>query len=312
MQLHPRFAVGVGTVAAAAAAGLTWSLVEARWFTLRRVRVPVLTTRVPSIRVLHLSDLHVVPRQHKKLAWVTALADLEPDLVVDTGDNMAHVEALPALLDALDPLMSMPGAFVFGSNDYHAPTPKSPTRYLLRDPRVRGVGGPDALPSDDLAAALRHTGWRDLTNRRDELVVHGVRFSLVGVDDPHLDRDVFPAPDAAASPDGGLPTVRLGVTHAPYRRVLDRMADDGADLVLAGHTHGGQLCLPGIGALVTNCDLDRGRAKGLHGWPGPRPDAPGGERSIWLHVSAGLGTSPYTPVRFACRPEATLLELVPR
>ncbi len=101
------------------------------------------------------------------------------------------------------------------------------------------------------------------------------------------------------------------MTHAPYTRVLDAMQADGADLVLAGHTHGGQLALPLYGALVTNCDLDRGRAKGLHGWPGPRPDAAGGEGSTWLHVSAGLGTSPFAPVRFACRPEATLVTLTP-
>ncbi|GMA86526.1 hypothetical protein GCM10025868_17760 [Angustibacter aerolatus] len=71
--------------------------------------------------------------------------------------------------------------------------------------------------------------------------------------------------------------------------------------------------MPGYGALVTNCDLDRRRARGLsRWWPGagtvsPRAAAP--RDAAWLHVSAGLGTSPYTPVRFACRPEATLLTL---
>jgi uncharacterized protein len=103
--------------------------------------------------------------------------------------------------------------------------------------------------------------------------------------------------------------VRMGVTHAPYLRVLDQFARDGYETILAGHTHGGQLCLPGFGALVTNCDLDRGRVKGLHAHPrGAGPGTPG---SSWLHVSAGLGTSPYAPVRFACRPEATLLTLTP-
>lgn len=96
--------------------------------------------------------------------------------------------------------------------------------------------------------------------------------------------------------------LRLGVTHSPEPRVLDSFAEDGYDLVLAGHTHGGQLRLPGYGALVTNCELDRGRARGASTW---------GER-MHLHVSAGLGTSPYAPVRFACPPEATLLTLLPR
>jgi uncharacterized protein len=100
----------------------------------------------------------------------------------------------------------------------------------------------------------------------------------------------------------------LGVTHAPYHRVTDAMASDGCSLVLAGHTHGGQLCVPGWGALVTNCDLAPGRAKGLS----PHACDTEGSVATWLHVSAGLGTSPYAPIRFACPPEATLLTLLPR
>jgi predicted MPP superfamily phosphohydrolase len=82
--------------------------------------------------------------------------------------------------------------------------------------------------------------------------------------------------------------------------VLDRFASDGYQLVMAGHTHGGQLCLPFYGAIVTNCDLDRSRAKGASRWGA----------NTALHVSAGIGTSPFAPVRFCCRPEATLLTLV--
>ncbi len=116
----------------------------------------------------------------------------------------------------------------------------------------------------------------------------------------------------AASPDADL---TIGVTHAPYQRVLDAYAADGASLIVAGHTHGGQVCVPGYGALVTNCDLDTQRAKGLsRWWPGaghtPSSQAPDG--AAWLEVSAGLGTAPTAPVRLACRPEATLLTLVAR
>ena len=272
--------------------------------------MPVLPAGAPPLTVLHVSDLHLVPSQRRKIDWIRDLDTLRPDLVVDTGDNMADAGALAPLLHALEPLLARPGAFVMGSNDYFGPTAKNPARYLLRDPR-RGRSPSRSLPTlpaDELGAAMRAAGWRDLGNRRDALEVAGVRLSLVGTDDAHLDRDDMPAPDVEAHPRGDL---HVGVTHAPYTRVLDALAGDGADLVLAGHTHGGQLAVPGYGALVTNCDLDRGRAKGLHGWPGPRPDAPGGEDSTWLHVSAGLGTNPYTPVRFACRPEATLLTLVP-
>ncbi|MFP5369651.1 MAG: metallophosphoesterase, partial [Actinomycetes bacterium] len=107
--------------------------------------------------------------------------------------------------------------------------------------------------------------------------------------------------DTIAGPANGTADLRIGVTHAPYLRVLDQLAGDGYELILAGHTHGGQLRLPFKGALVTNCDLDTARAKGVHR-----------HRGSWLHVSAGLGTSPYAPVRFCCRPEATLLTLTAR
>ena len=295
-----------GALALTGAAAVGWAaLVEVRWYALREVTVPVLPPGQAPLRVLHLSDLHLVPSQQRKIDWLRDLATIGPDLVVDTGDNMAHDDALPALMHALEPLLATPGAFVLGSNDYFAPKPKNPARYLRSDPRRNVPLPPRALPARELAALLRDAGWKDLTNRRDVVHVDGRTLSLVGVDDPHLDRDRFPAPAPTPAAD-----LHLGVAHAPYRRVLDRMHADGAELILAGHTHGGQLAVPGYGALVTNCDLDRGRAKGLHGWPGPRPDEPGGASSTWMHVSAGLGTSPYAPVRFACRPEATLITLV--
>jgi len=302
---HP-IARAAGAVSCAAAAAVTWAaIVEVRWYALREVTVPVLPAGQAPLRILHLSDLHLVPSQRRKIDWVRDLATLAPDLVVDTGDNMAHVDALPSVLHALEPLLGTPGAFVMGSNDYYAPRAKNPARYLLPDARRPLDVPPRELPAGELAARLRDAGWKDLTNRRDVVHAAGRTLSLVGVDDPHLDRDHFPA--AAPTPAADL---HLGVTHAPYTRVLSTMQDDGAEVVLAGHTHGGQLAVPLLGALVTNCDLDRGRAKGLHGWPGPRPDAPGGSGSTWLHVSAGLGTSPYAPLRFACRPEATLVTLV--
>lgn len=305
---HPVLtALGLG--AAAGVGALAWAHLETSMYTLREVSVPVLPPGQPDLRILHISDLHLTPSQEGKIAWVRSLADLQPDLVVDTGDNMAHVDVLPSLEFALAPLLELPGAFVMGSNDYFAPSFKNPARYLQADARIGRSVEPTPLPADKLAATMTAAGWKDLTNRRDTVVADGRRISLVGVDDPHLDRDEFPAPVPAS---GATSDLRLGVTHAPYTRVLDQMHEDGSDVILAGHTHGGQLCLPFYGALVTNCDVDRGRAKGLHGWPGARPDAPGGEDSTWMHVCAGLGTSPYAPVRFACRPEATLLTLTAR
>jgi predicted MPP superfamily phosphohydrolase len=292
---------------AAAGASFGWGLAEAHWFVLRQFEVPVLHTGFSQLRVLHLSDLHLTRRQQAKASWIRDLARLEPDLVVITGDLLAASDSLALLREAIEPFRGVPGVFVFGSNDYFAPKLRNPLGYLVRDSKHDDFADVDSLPTEALRELLTDTGWLDLNNARASLRLAGCDVSLVGTDDAHIDRDIMPARGAGAVAD-----LQIGVTHAPYARVLSAFVADGVDIAFAGHTHGGQVCVPGYGALVTNCDLDTHRASGLSGWPGARPDEPGGADSIWLHVSAGLGTSPYAPFRFACRPEATLLTLVPR
>jgi predicted MPP superfamily phosphohydrolase len=297
--------LGLGVLGGAA--GLAYAAgYEVRAFTLRRVDVPVLPPGHRPLRVLHLSDLHMTPGQRRKQAWLRSLAETRPDLVVNTGDNLAHRAVVPHLLSGLGPLLDVPGVFVFGSNDYYAPALRNPVRYLLPDDGRRNTSTPK-LPFEDLRAGFTAAGWLDLHNTRARLEVAGTTIAFAGVDDPHLHYDDLAAVAGPARRDVDL---RIGIAHAPYLRVLDQYAADGYELVMAGHTHGGQLRLPGVGALVTNCDLDTGRARGLHRHPAR--SAPGEPGSSWLHVSAGAGTSPYAPVRFCCRPEATLLTLVPR
>ncbi len=273
------------------------ALVERNLFTLRRYDVPVLGPDAEPLRVLHLSDLHLTPDQRRKQEWVAALAATDPDLVITTGDNLAHPDAVPAVQRAFAPLLDRPGAFVFGSNDYTGPVFKNPFGYFA-DARPYRPGA--ELPTEELRQALAEAGWLNLNNARTHLKAGGRTVELVGVDDPHIARDDYAAVAGPASPDAD---VHLGLTHSPEPEILHRMAADGFDLLLAGHTHGGQVRVPGIGALVTNCGLDRRMALGLHRWPGS---------PAWLHVSAGLGTHPTAPVRFACRPEASLLTLIPR
>ncbi len=291
----------LATTSAVGAAGLGYAWWEARWFTVHRVNVPVLPRGARPLRVLHISDLHLTPHQHRKRAWLRGLAALRPDLVVNTGDSIAHQHAVPVLLDDLGELLDLPGVFVLGSNDYFAPTVRNPAGYLLPDDGTRRTGTRQ-LPWRDLRTGLRRGGWADLSNHRTLFEAGGMAISFAGVDDPHLGYDDL---DAVAGPADPAADLRLAVSHAPYLRVLDRFAADGYDAILAGHTHGGQLCLPGGRAIVTNCDIDRRRASGLSRHPaGSVPGDPG---SCWLHVSAGAGTSPYSPVRFCCRPSATLL-----
>ncbi|WP_318646832.1 metallophosphoesterase [Nocardioides donggukensis] len=296
--------LGLGALAGLGLAG--YAAAEARSYTLRRTELPILPPGHPDLRVLHLSDIHMTPGQQAKQAWLRGLADLEPDLVVNTGDNLSHRTAVRPVLDSLGPLLERPGVFVFGSNDYFEPTLRNPLRYLLPDDGQRNIHTPQ-LPWPRLREGFLEAGWLDLTNTHERLEVGSTSFAFAGVDDPHLGYDDLAAVAGPADPEAD---VRLGVAHAPYLRVLDRFALDGYDAVLAGHTHGGQVCLPGVGALTTNCDLEAARAKGRHRHPAAsRPGDPG---STWLHVSAGLGTSPYVRFRVACRPEVTLVTLTGR
>ncbi len=285
----PLLAVGAATTA--------YSLWEARQYTLRRVEVP-LRHRVESssreLRILHLSDLHLSPRDEDRIAWIQQLGRLPAELTVVTGDFHGHADGTALALRALEPLLDRPGLFVRGSNDYFAPTRANPVKYFSGPSELRTTRRPiDVTPLNE---GLLARGWLDLDNARAVLTVDGWRIAARGVDDPHIGRDDY---SVVAGPFGEGTDLRLGVAHAPYRRVLDAMAHDGADLILAGHTHGGQICAPWMGALVTNCDLPRRQAKGLSDWDGSA-----------LHVSAGLGTNPFTPIRLACRPEATLVTVL--
>ena len=286
-------------VAAAAAATCVayGALIEVRAFQLRRVQVPVLPVGQAPIRVLHLSDLHLLPKQLTKRAWLRTLADTTPDFVINTGDNIACAEALPSLLQALGPLAGIPGVFVLGSNDRHAPQPVNPLQYLVER---RSHHATSDLPTAELVELLTKLGWSSAEEQRLDFQINGSRIHVRGCGDAHIDLDDYQSVAGPIPPDTDL---MIAVTHAPYCRVLDQMVDDGAGLIVAGHTHGGQVCLPGGRALTTNCDLPLAYARGLsrhrHG-----------PQSALLHVSAGLGTSPWAPYRFCCPPDATLLTLV--
>jgi len=312
----------VASAAAVTTAGLAafaWgSLVERRRFTLREVTVPVLAPGSDPITVLHLSDLHMAPWQRDKQDWVRGLAALKPDLVVNTGDNLGHEDGIAGVEYALEPFKGIPGIFVNGSNDFFGPQPKNPLKYfggpsMLRTQHVE-------LDTDDLHRVFADLGWTDLNNAAEALDINGTHLEIFGVDDPHIRRDrldlitgaidemrgndplteeTWPDPE---QPAGRRSTLTVGVVHAPYQRVLNSFINHGAQLILAGHTHGGQVCVPKFGALVTNCDIPRRQVKGLSLWSV-------GLRTAYLNVSAGLGTSIYAPVRFACPPEATLLTL---
>ncbi len=300
----------VASLGIAAAAAVYGALIERRAYRVRREVVPVLSPGADPIRVLHLSDLHLAPWQREKVAWVRSLADLKPDLVINTGDSLGHPDALPALAEALSAFDGVPGAFVHGSNDYFAPTPKNPLGYLT-GPSKGETATAERLDIDGLEALLHgRLGWVPLNNAVGQLTVNGSILDLMGTNDAHrgwdrLDRlpGLMDALRELDDDDTDDPSVVIGVTHAPYQRVLNAFTTQRADVIFAGHTHGGQVCVPGLGALVTNCDLPRDRARGLSVWHHAH-------QASYLNVSAGIGTSIYAPIRFACPPEAALVTLV--
>jgi predicted MPP superfamily phosphohydrolase len=306
--VRARLILPAGAALAGAGALAYASLVERNAFALRQAEVPVLAPGTAPIRVLHISDVHLTPGRKRLMSWLADLDQLEPDLVVNTGDSIAHPDSIRYLVDSLGPLLDRPGVFVYGSNDLYRPTPKNPARYLWETSARRYPRTEPDLPWQKLGDAMTNRGWLDANNHRGRIKAGGLDIAVAGVHDPHIKRDRY---DEVAGPADPSADLRLGIMHAPEPRVMDRFAADGYDILFAGHTHGGQLCVPGYGALVTNCSIDRARVSGLHQHPSADAPALDGRRS-WLHVSAGLGTSPWAPARFACRPEATMLTLVPR
>jgi predicted MPP superfamily phosphohydrolase len=282
---------------------IIWSTcIERFWFAVKKSELNILPIGSQDIVVLHISDIHMAPWQKYKQRWIRKLnAKVNPDLVINTGDNLGHARGIQPVLEALNPLTGTPGVFVNGSNDLYAPAKRNPLQYLLRpSERHREEDESLRLDTDLLNAGLSNFGWHEVNNTAKTMTVNGTSISFFGTDDPHELRD-----DAAKAITELQKLAKadlvIGVTHAPYLRVLEELSS--ADLVFAGHTHGGQVCWPLWGrALVTNCDLPTKYARGLH-------QVPLKSKKLWLNVCAGLGHSIYAPVRLACRPEVRVITL---
>ena len=282
----------LGVVAAGLVCVAYGVFVERRAYRLERRDLAILPGGGPqTLRILHLSDLHFVRRDARKARFLASLP--KADVTVVTGDFLAEPEAVETVVDALGATRGrLASWFVLGSNDYYVPRPVNPFRYLVprtrRRPRTSRRGR-----SGDLIRELEAAGWRDLTNVRSEIDLDGLPVELLGLDDAHVSRqDLRVAPRRAPARFG------IAVMHSPDS--APEAVACGYRLVVAGHTHGGQIRLPIVGAIVTNSNLPRRVASGLFRLGGGL-----------VHVSAGLGTSKFAPFRFLCPPEATLLELRP-
>lgn len=286
-----------GWVLLAAAIAIAYGMTFARWrFVIHHSEAHVLPKGSKSIRVLHISDVHMAPWQKRKQAFIKSLSSEAPDLIINTGDNLGHQNVIHNVIDSYSEILKFPGVFVNGSNDYYAPRVKNPFGYLIA-PSTPDNSRP--LATDELTNAFENHGWKNLNNRSTELEINGTKIGFIGVDDPHDKLDDLSTVTKLRN------ELIIGVAHAPYRRVIESFAEAGADIMFAGHTHGGQVRFPLIGALTTNSDLPTKYAKGLSAWLF-------NEKVILLNVAAGLGNSIYAPVRFWNRPEVRVITLLPK
>ena len=270
--------------------------------------MPLLPRGHRPLRVLHLSDVHMTPGQRRKQEWLAGLASLRPDLVVNTGDNLAHRDSVPVVRDSLGDAARRARRVRVRLERLLLADPAQPG--ALPAARRRQAQHAHAAPAVARARrrrSARRAGWTSPT-ARDALTVGDTTFAFAGVDDPHLELDRLDAVAGPADPDAD---VRLAVAHAPYLRVLDQFAGDGYDAIVAGHTHGGQVCVPvrrrADDQLRPRAGAGQGPAPASRGLPRRRSRARPGCTS-----RPALGTSPYARIRVACRPEATLMTLVPR
>ncbi len=243
--------------------------------------------------MLQIGDIHLAPWQKNKMRFLESLGKQEVDLVVNTGDNLGHKNAIEPLLQALAPLLEKPGVFVHGSNDYYAPVAKNPFGYIFHASEKPNSA---RLQTEQLTEGFEKAGWVNLNNRFKEIDVIGHRIRFLGIDDYHIGNSKF---ELLVSSE----KFSIALTHAPYLEAIQKLTGLGANLIFAGHTHGGQVRLPFIGALTTNSDLPAKFARGVSGWEFE------GKSSI-LSVVAGLGNSIFAPVRFFCRPEVRLVTLI--
>ncbi|MDR1033815.1 MAG: metallophosphoesterase family protein [Bifidobacteriaceae bacterium] len=273
-------------------------------------RLKVLPPGSKPIKILHLSDIHMSERQNRKRKFIKRLYAEAPDLIINTGDNISSNFAIADLENSLNELLDIPGVFVFGSNDYFAPRPVKPLRYLIKKPFTVSRRTIKRLDTLRLEKILKSKGWILINNRRDTLEVNGTKISFVGVNDPHIGADEFPYLEHNAIPEDSV--LKIGVTHAPYIMTIQQMLDDDCDFIFAGHTHGGQVRLPKLGALITNSDLPRKYAKGLFDLSEVHSPAISSVKPVYLQVSGGIGSPPSFPLRPFNAPEAVMITLLPK
>ena len=162
------------------------------------------------LTVLHLSDLHMAPWQEEKQDFIRSLVRYEPDLIVDTGDNLGHLDGLIGVKEALEPFEGVAGVFVHGSNDYLGPVFKNPLRLLRRTVgRRHERSEPDSTPRRSSCSSKTSSAGSTSTTRARAIEIRGTRIEFFGTGDAHRGWDKL-----AALP-GAIDEMRENVEWTP-------------------------------------------------------------------------------------------------
>jgi len=265
----------VGAVVSIALGLLYATRIEPRWPALRRVVLPIgdLPDALDGLTILHVSDLHARPDLPHVAANVRRVASIA-DLVCLTGDVGDLAEHADLGVAALQGLRGRLGTFaVLGNHDLYAGIHRFDT----------GVG-------DRVRLRLEASGIAVLRNQNARIRVRDHNLFVVGIDDPHTFHDGTPRAYR------GVPAEASSVALAHTWEIADAAIQHGAALILAGHTHGGQIRLPTRDALVANNHRRPLRVGGVFRY-----------RDRWVHISPGIGQS--ISLRFWVRPGASLIVL---
>jgi len=254
----------------------------------------------PSLRVVHISDIHYKGDRSYLMRIVALVNRLAPDAVCFTGDIVEETRYLDEALNILGQ-MRVPLYGVPGNHEYW-----SGASFDRIGKAFQKTGGEWLVDRSTVAAQGRILiavrSGTEINTRQSE--------SESAMPGPEMEwNPVFPIPPTAVTSQGtsgarllgdGRSTLatpdakRILLTHYPLD--IENIKESRFDLILSGHSHGGQVRLPFLGALIVPFGVN-GYQLGVY----PTPAGP-------LHVSAGLGTF-FLPVRFLCRPEITLIEL---
>ena len=238
-------------------------------------------------RILHLSDLHLARPESDKIEFIRKITDADFDLVVLTGDVFEDHSGLEYAERLLSRRPRLGAYAVLGNHDYYDYTMfnKVVGRMIrrFRHPKEKR----DITP---FVEALQNGGFDVLRNESRCLKEHGLH--IVGIDYPGIDEYELQRL-AAQAPEHHL---KLCLFHMPKK--LHHITNARMHLALGGHTHGGQVRIPGVGPLITDSELGRHEASGL---------IRKGETAF--HISRGLGADPRSNIRFFCPPAATIIEV---